>query len=379
MAARSQSPVPPGQRIVALDVIRGLAMAGVLVAYCVWSLGTLPPESFSALDIALETALAFLVDGKFYTLLAFLFGLGFQLQLDRAHDDDGETVRLFRRRLLILATIGLAHALLLRNGDILLPYALVGLLLVPFRRASNRILLAVAVLALLFPLLAGALWKASGVPLPNRPVEEGGSYLAENFAWVRYWYVTAILNWPPILTLFIAGLWAGRRRLIQRISDDRRLALRLLTVGLLAGILCYLAFQRVPPLLPAPLQRAVAMLLITGHAWGMATAYAVALILFLRDRGASRSVAPLASIGRMALTNYLLQAALIVPLCLVFGLFDRFTPSTSLLLAFAMLTLQAGFSVAWLRRFDFGPAEWVWRCLTYGRVPIAGPVPEAPL
>jgi uncharacterized protein len=379
MAARPQSPVPPGQRIVALDVIRGLAMAGVLVAYCVWSLGTLPPESFSALDTSLETALAFLVDGKFYTLLAFLFGLGFQLQLDRAHDDDGEAVRVFRRRLLILAAIGLAHALLLRNGDILLPYAVVGLFLVPFRRASDRVLLGIAVLALLAPLFIEAVWKASGVPMPSRPAAGEDSYLAENFAWVRYWYATAILNWPPILTLFLAGLWAGRRRLVQRISEDRPLALRLLAAGLVAGILCYAAFQRVPPLLPAPFRRAAAMLLITGHAWGMATAYAAALILVLRTPAASRSLAPLAAIGRMALTNYLLQAALIVPLCLAFGLFDRFTPSTALLLAFAVFTLQAGFSVAWLRRFDFGPAEWVWRCVTYGRVPITRPVPEASL
>ena len=360
-------------------MIRGFAMAGVLVAYCVWSLGTLPAESFSPLDRGLATALGFLVDGKFYTLLAFLFGLGFQLQLDRSRGADGDTVRLFRRRLLVLAAIGLAHAVLLRNGDILLPYALVGLLLVPFRRAPARLLVAVAALALLAPSFLGELWKASGVAIPTRPAGDGGSYLAENFAWVRYWYATAILNWPPILTLFFAGLWAGRRRLIQRIADDRPLALRLLACGLLAGILFFAIFERAPPLVPAPLQRATATVLITAHAWSMATAYAAALLLILRASSAGRLLGPLAAIGRMALTNYLLQAALIVPLCLAFDLFDRFTPLTALLLALAVLALQAGFSVAWLRRFDFGPAEWVWRRLTYGRVPIARQVSEAPL
>src|SRR5688572_23166603 len=169
MGAESHIPVRPEQRIVALDVIRGFAMVGVLVAYCVWSLGTLPSESFSTLDSALDAALGFSVDNKFYTLLAFLFGLGFQLQLGRTDQDDRGAVRLYRRRLLILAGIGLGHALLLRNGDILLPYALVGLVMVPLRNLPGRALFAIALLALLLPFLLEEFWKASGVPVPARP------------------------------------------------------------------------------------------------------------------------------------------------------------------------------------------------------------------
>ena len=73
--------------------------------------------------------------------------------------------------------------------------------------------------------------------------------------------------------------------------------------------------------------------------------------------------------GRLALTNYLLQAGLIVPLCLLFGLFDHFTPSGSLLIAAAVLAIELPFSVYWSSRFQFGPAEWVWRLLTYQRMP----------
>ena len=84
-------------------------------------------------------------------------------------------------------------------------------------------------------------------------------------------------------------------------------------------------------------------------------------------------LAPLAAVGRLALTNYLMQAALIVPVCLVFGLFDRFTPTAGLLLAFGMFGLvQLPFSLFWSRRFRFGPAEWLWRLLTYGRLPPLG-------
>jgi uncharacterized protein len=68
----------------------------------------------------------------------------------------------------------------------------------------------------------------------------------------------------------------------------------------------------------------------------------------------------------MALTNYLLQAVLIVPACIVFGLYDRVTPTLGVLLALAVAASQTPASVWWLGRFRFGPVEWIWRSLTYG-------------
>jgi uncharacterized protein len=93
------------------------------------------------------------------------------------------------------------------------------------------------------------------------------------------------------------------------------------------------------------------------------------LLLLLRTSSGARRLIPLAAIGRLALTNYLLQAVIIVPLCLLFGWFDRFTPTTALLLAAAIALSQLLFSPLWLLRFQYGPAEWLWRWLTYGRAP----------
>jgi uncharacterized protein len=168
--AKSDSiqPVAPRDRILALDVLRGFAMAGVLLAYCVWSLGTAPEEQWSSLDQALAGVVGFAVDGKFYTILAFLFGLGFSLQLERA-SDGAAAIRTYCRRLAALAAIGLAHALLLRNGDILLPYALTGFVMVLLRRSSGPALAAAAIVALLLPYAAHWAWEASGVPIPPRP------------------------------------------------------------------------------------------------------------------------------------------------------------------------------------------------------------------
>jgi len=355
-------PVAPGERILALDVLRGFAMVGVLVAYCVWSLGTAPDAQWSPLDKALGKFVEFAVDGKFYTILAFLFGLGFSLQLERAGDARA-AVRTYRRRLAALAAIGLAHSFLLRNGDILFPYAITGFFLIPFRRASDRTIVVGAFLALLLPYTARWAWEASAIPIPDRPDLTNAPYLVENAAWVRYWMETAIFTWPTNLTLFLFGFLAGRHRLIPRLAD-RPQALKVILFGgvpaaaALFWVSLQLAGSKVAP-----------SLAFTFQNWCLSSAYAAALLLALRSRSGTALVSPLAPVGRMALTNYLLQAGIIVPLCLAFGWFDTFTPTRAFTLAFAVLLFQLPFSAWWLRRYQFGPAEWVWRLLTYRRVP----------
>src|SRR5689334_21457075 len=159
--AQAERPVTGAERILALDVLRGFAMIGVLIAYCMWSLGTAPEESWSPFDKRLDEIASFVIDGKFYTILAFLFGLGFSIQVGRAPDDSA-AVEIYCRRLAVLAGIGLIHAMLLRNGDILLPYALTGFLLIPFRRASNKVLIGSAFVILLLNAAIRAFWTELG-------------------------------------------------------------------------------------------------------------------------------------------------------------------------------------------------------------------------
>lgn len=367
-ATEEGRPVATGERIFALDVLRGFAMFGVLLAYCMWSLGTAPDERWSPLDRWLGTAVNFAVDGKFYTILAFLFGLGFSIQLSRA-TSDGTAVEIYCRRLAVLAGIGLAHALLLRNGDILLPYALTGFLMIPFRNAADRTVVAGAFVALLLPIAARLAWQASGVPMPDRPHLENAPYLVENAAWVRYWYSTAILTWPTNLTLFLFGLLAGRKQLLLKLAGKPQTLVRVALCGLAAGTALFLAAKALEQSRWGA-AGSLSSLVFTFHCWGMSSAYVATLLLALRSSAGIAILAPLSAIGRMALTNYLGQAAIIVPLCLAFGWFDKFTPTTSLALTMAVFCLvQLPFSMIWLKHFEFGPAEWVWRMLTYGRVP----------
>jgi uncharacterized protein len=368
MANTTGQPVTMRERILALDVLRGFAMFGVLVAYVMWSLGTAPEDSWSSIDHRLAGLVNFLVDGKFYTILATLFGFGFSIQLSRAAND-AAAVDLYCRRLAALAAIGLVHALLLRNGDILLPYALTGFALIPFRNASDRTLLISAFIALLIPVTARIAWDRSGIPVPQRPDLANAPYLVENAEWVRYWYSTAILTWPTNLTLFLFGLLFGRHHLLNKLRDRPRTLIAIMSCGLVAGTSFFFA-NRVLDHTRWGSIGSLAGLIFDFHCWGISSAYVAGLLLALRTSLGSRILMPLSAIGRMALTNYLSQAAIIVPLCLAFGWFDHFTPTRSLTLALALFALlQLPFSIVWLRRFEFGPAEWMWRTFTYGRVP----------
>lgn len=367
---QTAEPVRPSERIVELDVLRGFAMLGVLLAYCMWSLGTAAPETYSRLDRIIDTVAGFLVDGKMYTILAFLFGLGFSIQLGRAQDDV-TAVRVYMRRLAALALIGIAHALLLRNGDILFPYAVTGFLLIPFRQSSDRVIIAATAITLAVPYFLQFLWEASGAPLPERPNLPNAPYLVQNAAWVRYWIAIAPFNWPHNLALFLLGLLAGRHQLLSSIARNRSKLSAIVAVGVIAGSLFY--FLRLQFLAiegdwaPRPI---LVGLSYTFHCWSLSSAYVAGLLLAVASAGGAKPSNPLAAIGRLALTNYLMQAVVIVPLCLMFGWFDRFTPTTALLLAVGVFGLvQLPFSLIWLRYYQYGPAEWFWRLLTYGRAP----------
>lgn len=364
-------PVAPGERIAALDVLRGCALFGVLVAYTVWNLGSPPWDTYSALDRALERVLSAIVDSKAYTLFGFLFGLGFAIQLTRAEGRGASIVPAYCRRLLALLSIGLAHAFLLRNGDILVPYATMGFVLLAFRRASRRTLIIAAIVAVFMPDLVRGVWMLTGAPFPERPQGGGGGYFRENAAWVRYWYSIAITLWPASLPMFFFGLYMGRRRFFDDLPARRGALYRTLVIGLAVGVLAFvlrmLLASRVSGA-PTFGIRFGAGLLWTVHAWGLAACYASAVLLLMQRPAWQGLLAPIGAVGRMALTHYLLQAVIVVPVCLIFGLFDRVTPTIGVLLAVAVAAVQILFSVWWLKRYRFGPAEWLWRSLTYGRV-----------
>lgn len=372
-SANRLQPISPNERIDAIDVLRGFAIFGVLIAYTVWNLGTPPHETYTTPDKITNFVLATFVDSKFYTLLSFLFGLGFSIQLIRARERGTNIVPIYIRRLLVMMLIGLAHALLLRNGDILVPYATVGFVLLLFRNASNRVLFAGAVFGAFLPFIARSVWELSGVPFPARPETEGLGHFASNFEWVKYWYSTAITIWPQFLTMFLAGLYVGRKRILENISAHKKGLRRLAIAGFVVGAGVFVGRLLLIPMTepsesPANIVNMVLVFTWHVHAWGFGAFYAASILLLLQRRAFRAMTAPIAAVGRMSLTNYLLQSIIIVPICIAFDLYDKITPGLGLMLALLVGAIQIPLSMLWLKHFQFGPAEWLWRSLTYKRL-----------
>ena len=253
MTSPAVDPAPVRERHDLIDALRGFALGGVLmvnlVSFTLYEFlsdtarAALPTAGFDS--IALQ-AMDLLVNVKFITLFSLLFGLGFSLQMERAEASGG--LARFVRRLLILLVIGLVHSYFIWWGDILLTYAVVGLLLVCFRNASDRTLLVAGlVIALLLPpLLSPWIREALGAWPKQAQVYVGalqafssqspGAALRGNIDMANW---ARVSNWALVcfvLGRFLLGYWAGRRGLFQHPLRHKSLIARLFWGSLLAGI-----------------------------------------------------------------------------------------------------------------------------------------------
>lgn len=190
-----------------------------------------------------------------------------------------------------------------------------------------------------------------------------------------------------IIGMFLLGLYAGRRRLFHDVPEHRQFIQRVQKWGVLVGIAANAAFVAGGSFDPPPTsttENLGRMCLIVG-APAMAFAYASSITLLVERESWRRRLAPLAAVGRTALSNYLLQSVICTLIFYSYGLdlFGKVSPSLGLLLTIAIFLIQLPLSVWWLRRFRFGPVEWLWRSLTYWQrqpmrvAPASTPVPAA--
>jgi uncharacterized protein len=364
-------PTAVAERLPVLDALRGVAILGVLLAYTLWNLGAPPFETWSRADRIIDMVGGILVDMKFLTIFAFLFGVGAVQQWRRLERQGEDPAPVHVRRMLFLLGVGLAHAALLRNGDILAPYAILGLLLLAARRRPVKELAVAAIALAILPYAIRAAMHGMGWQLHGRPGPEAG-----NLDWLGHWYLTnPLTEWPRILALMLAGVIAERAGLTTRVATDRRLAWRILGATIVLAILGRTALVLLGARWSGQemtlVQNILRNQLYHAAAWTLAAAYAAAFALLCQRAVWVARLGWIRAVGRMAFTNYIVQALLIVPICLVFGLYDTVTPTRGLLLAIGVAALQIAFSVWWLRRFQFGPLEFVWRAVTYRSHPRA--------
>lgn len=387
------TPVQATSRIKLIDALRGFALFGILLANILywsgWVLVTDTERQAMAGPAGQIWQYRFhhlLVDGKFYTLFSFLFGLGFAVQLDRLERRGEDGLRIYRRRVLFLLAIGLIHSLLIWDGDILTLYALLGLLLPFFRHLPDRLLLAWAgLLIFLLPITGVASFGALGwhpersfyalsdailaafgwrpgadIALRMLPDASISDVVLWNFSGTPFSWGLRIETWriPKVLGIMLLGLWAGRRIWARGLLDDCRLLRRVLAGGLLIGLPANLAYAAFPDQDQSSLASMVGTV-------PLALAYAAAFALAWPR--AQRVLGLLAAPGRMALSNYLLTSILgaVIFYGVGFGLIGTLSPMEFYGVAVAMFTVQTIASHWWLSRHSQGPAEFVWRRLTY--------------
>lgn len=401
MSKSEIGPIAQGDRIQALDVLRGLAVGGILIGNLQWFSGYgWLPTSFAALNPATDQLGRFLVhtlvEGKFYSIFSLLFGFGFALQIARAEERGDTKARVFKRRLALLFVIGATHAVLLWAGDILSVYALMGFVLLLFRRKSEKSLLRWAAIFLAVPVVfyflsyvlfaalappeTGAninamqfeMWSNASTVVPNGSYTEIISGYNLNMLFGRWMGLILQMRLPKILAMFLLGVYAYRIGVFQNPEKHGPLIRKVMVIGIGAGLILnviFATFAKSEADFPPTPAGAIG---VTAYAYGvpaLALGVAALLVTLWQSEGIRRLLALLAPVGRMAMTNYLLQTVICVTLFYGygFGLFGRFGAVGSTLIGFAIFASQMAASGIWFRFFRFGPMEWIWRQLTYGR------------
>jgi len=405
MQTPSSLPVS-GERIAVVDVLRAYSLFGIIVTHSITGFvaGQTPSPDFmlvSSLDRLVATLEHLLTFGKFFTIFSFLFGLSFAIQMSNAAQKGVGFSGRFTWRLAVLGMIALVHGAFF-TGDILIVYALLGLLLIPFRRLKTRTLLIIALL-LVFNVpgvLLNIAQLAAPPPTPEQlaaRAEFGAQFLQtlqrmfeikqsgtlgelvplnltvgmlSKFAFMiftgRLWITFG---------LFLLGMCAGRLEIFRDTEINRRFFRRLLWPAAAVALVTTV----IEIVHPSGFQISSATDLLASFSFtlqqvSLSTFYVAAVTLLYWRRPASGLLPALAPLGRMGLTTYLGQTVFGILLFygVGFGMLGKLGAAAAVGSAIAFYVLQILLARAWMTRFRLGPVEWLWRSLTYLKLqPIA--------
>ncbi len=365
-------PVSERARITSLDLIRGIAVLGILLMNAVsFRYGTAPYFNLSAggsetwLDWTVGIFGEIFVDQKFMGLFSLLFGAGMILFIDRASARGGRAVLLNLWRNALLLLIGVLHYMLW-DGDVLMIYAISSVFLIALRNLPNKALISIGVvmfaLSIGGALLAQYIADATGTSLAG--IWTPGEINTEDSIGIPilFGYFLRGLG----LILIGAGIYrTGFMNGGMVSSLYRRTAIIGLGVGLPLAALG-VVFTAL-----GDYSREVAFIGQIPNTLGTIPASLgyMSLIILWNNGADNRLKRRLRAVGRMALTNYLMQTVLgVLVLTMLLVDVDSVTRAPVLLFVFAVWALQIWWSQAWLSRFLYGPAEWVWRVATYRKI-----------
>lgn len=401
-------PVSEKDRIAYLDILRGIAIFFIFSANIVYFSGYFdyPPENrlgatFFIIDDYFELIMYTLVDGKFYSIFSLLFGIGCAIQLNNTTKLNIPFAPFFRRRMFWLLLFGLIHLVFLWIGDILTLYALLGLALIWFVALNNRQLLIWATVLILLPIVNWVIMNPIGWNYPvylyelnaqynqrlGFPISEWQGVSMTDFiayiendnlaAFFKINFGNSIIRLAAILDegrafkvlgIFLLGLLAGRKILNENILNNTSFLKKIAIWGICIGL--PISIIRTGVTYFSNHDEFWSFIKTLSYAFGtvpLALGYVAALALLHKKE--TEFLNWFAPVGRMALSNYLFQTIIATLLFygIGFSLGGQFGYTIIIFIALIIFSLQVTFSKWWLKNYKFGPMEWLWRQLTYGK------------
>lgn len=376
-------------RIMSLDVMRGIAIFGIfLVNMLSFHSPFLYLDPFSWWQAPIDQFTYILIDifaqGSFYPLFALLFGYGLIILRNRTIEKGLPFTPLAIRRFLILLIIGVFHAMFIWHGDILINYAFFGVIFLFFLKMSAKSMMLTGFFLWLVPnsflslliIMSSMFAPGEEIPIYNHieaqqsvEIYQQGSFMDITEQRMADWYAVnnpanAIFMVFSIFSFFLIGGGAAKLRIIERTKDLRKplkLAFAVfLMIGLSLKMLLYI------------LHRSIALEYIQETLGGpiLAIAYGIGIALLVNREGRSKILAIFAPVGRMSISNYLIQSLLATFLFYSygFGFYDKISVFIGTILVMLIYTGQTVISYHWLKKHHYGPVEWLWRSLTYKKL-----------
>ncbi|QOR67499.1 DUF418 domain-containing protein [Cytobacillus suaedae] len=381
------TPIQGKERIQSIDIIRGLAILGIfLVNMAAFNSPVLymgPDWWTDKLDLWTKDFINLFAQASFYTMFSFLFGFGVMIFKERIIEKGFSFPKLYFRRLFVLLIIGSIHAFLFWHGDILITYAIIGVIFFLFHKVKPITLLVWSLVLIIIPtvlmtglLLLALLFEPSALTLPyddkmseqSMEVYSTGTFAEITSQRFQDWYmVNGPFNFPfmlvTLLPMFLLGALAAKVKWFSKVDEHIKSIKIVWVITLIIGV----PLKLLPYLFGQNLMTEFIQDTIGGPA--IAIFYITSILLLLRKTMWQSLLSPLSYVGRLSLSNYLLQSITCTLLFYSYGLgfYGKVSPFVGLILTLVIFSIQIILSRLWLNHFRFGPVEWLWRSLTYGK------------
>ncbi len=403
MQEKAIAPVQSGERINEIDMIRGVALFGILMVNMAFFKSPffdlrLPSNYPEGIEKTSAYFIQLFFTGNFYAIFSFLFGLGFFIFMDRTMQKGMELKPLYRRRLFALMFFGLLHITLFWSGDILFNYALVGFILMAFRNKSlqaiKKWIIGLFIISFILNMIM-TMFKGIGEIIGDEKYyamvdkmlgeaiykySEAGFVELLLYRLVNetpYMLIGVIFWIPQVLAFFLCGLYVGKKGIFNDISSHIPLFKKIRFWGFLVGGL-FLILLVLFDSGTITTNALVNLSMLSGINYlaslFLFPAYVSTIVLAAQNATWNKILSPVAAAGKMALTNYLSQTIICVIIfySFGFGFYGKLTIFHGIILTAAIFLLQVFWSNMWMKKFRFGPMEWIWRLFTYKkRFPIA--------